>query len=242
MPNHVTSTVTVTGPEEALDDFRRTHLRARERYEHIELFFDFETVIPMPPILVGSMSPPPVELIEAMLQPYGRVPEHVCMKYRVPPESTTSTSDPAWRWGRSFVAWVRRNLPDVYDAARRACQCLAETGYPCWYEWSIANWGTKWNSYDGVEVLVGPGRYVFRFETAWAFPVPIFDALSQRYPSLVFDVATYDEGSCFGGLGQFNGRADFTTDRDLATPDVYLLAYGRPKPTDEEDCAEVDAG
>ena len=27
---------------------------------------------------------------------------------------------------------------------------LEKYGYPTWYEWSIATWGTKWNAYDQI--------------------------------------------------------------------------------------------
>ena len=59
-------------------------------------------------------------------------------------------------------------------------QCAAE-GRPNWYDWNTDNWGTKWNAYcihiesdwDGGDCC----EMELHFDTAWASPKPIFDAL-----------------------------------------------------------------
>lgn len=61
-----------------------------------------------------------------------------------------------------------------------------------WYDWSIKNWGTKWNAYDtslqNDSVLV-----VLVFNTAWAAPMPVVLALSKKFPDLVFNYSYADE-------------------------------------------------
>lgn len=58
--------------------------------------------------------------------------------------------------------------------------------YHClnWYDWRIMNWGTKWNScHDGWyddNTLV--------FDTAWSAPIPIFNKLKEKFPSLNFTI------------------------------------------------------
>jgi hypothetical protein len=49
---------------------------------------------------------------------------------------------------------------------------LAEIGATSWYDWCINNWGTKWNACR-PQSDVG----YFRFDTAWAPPEHIFDAM-----------------------------------------------------------------
>lgn len=49
-----------------------------------------------------------------------------------------------------------------------------ESQYFNWYDWNIANWGTKWGSYDVVQV----SSTVLQFETAWSAPHPVIEALS----------------------------------------------------------------
>ena len=117
----------------------------------------------------------------------------------------------------------------------------AETGFTDWYEWSIAKWGTKWNAYGYEERERVDGRIVFKFETAWSFPEPVFETLAEQYPSLVFDVASFDEGWNFGAVGQFNGRGDYRADKELATAELYERVYGR-KPDADEDEDEGGAG
>lgn len=67
---------------------------------------------------------------------------------------------------------------------------FGESGFrPAWYDWSIENWGTKWNAYD----IEFNGYDTWVFQTAWSHPVPIIQALSNKYPDLVFKVAYADE-------------------------------------------------
>lgn len=73
----------------------------------------------------------------------------------------------------------------------------------CWYNWTLANWGTKWGAYshshydlrflkkwDGEEVY---GRIDLRFETAWSQPTPILKEIERRWGVTVHAV-TQDEG------------------------------------------------
>ena len=52
-------------------------------------------------------------------------------------------------------------------------------GHDNWYDWRIANWGTKWNSYDCEldESQVDLGILDYRFDTAWAPPEAIYRTL-----------------------------------------------------------------
>ena len=48
----------------------------------------------------------------------------------------------------------------------------AKHGHDNWYDWRIANWGTKWNAY-GCELddsQIKQGMLDYRFDTAWAPP------------------------------------------------------------------------
>lgn len=72
-----------------------------------------------------------------------------------------------------------------------------------WYDWSISNWGTKWNSYDGfIE------SNVITFTTAWSCPLPIFIKLSEMFPNTQFSVEYADEdiGHNVGIIEIINGN------------------------------------
>lgn len=56
---------------------------------------------------------------------------------------------------------------------------LDSLGYGDWYEWSIANWGTKWDI-DPQEPVDEDGCSVrFDFDTAWSPPDGIYKALVE---------------------------------------------------------------
>lgn len=66
-----------------------------------------------------------------------------------------------------------------------------------WYEWRIANWGTKWRS-DNYHTKLTGDTLIAAFSTAWSPPIGIYDRLVE----LGFDVfATYAEGGMgYGGV------------------------------------------
>lgn len=58
---------------------------------------------------------------------------------------------------------------------------------PEWYRWSIQNWGTKWNSAYAEYSSTSPHNTI-HFDTAWAPPVPVFEALAERFPDHEFTI------------------------------------------------------
>lgn len=77
-----------------------------------------------------------------------------------------------------------------------------------WYEWRIANWGTKWDTADCVlEIMrmVGdnePGlcRVCYSFDTAWGPPIEAIRYGSSLWTPITF-ILSYDEpGADFGGF------------------------------------------
>ena len=77
-----------------------------------------------------------------------------------------------------------------------------EFGYTSWYDWSSANWGTKWNAYDQ---FIDDGE--IKFNTAWATPMPIIQKLSKMFPDEEIRVKYADEdyGSNYGDFIIKNG-------------------------------------
>tara|TARA_Y100000296_G_C5169952_1_gene256736 strand:- start:1808 stop:2293 length:486 start_codon:yes stop_codon:yes gene_type:complete len=59
-----------------------------------------------------------------------------------------------------------------------------EYGYDNWYDWTNANWGTKWDT-DCPEVHIGDfGEVRYSFDTAWSPPEPIYKHLTKLFPKL----------------------------------------------------------
>ena len=51
---------------------------------------------------------------------------------------------------------------------------IKEYGFDNWYDWRIANWDTKWNSYEVDIAKNDEDELVVHFLTAWSAPTSIF--------------------------------------------------------------------
>jgi hypothetical protein len=224
MPNHVTTRCVITGQSEALARFLETHIRPDS---DADPRLDFNTIIPMPDCLKGTISGGfvdiGIEVLTGKPSPFrsGSLLDQVPEDQRSP---------------EKLRAWIEKNRPGAIAEAEKALFAYEQTGFRDWYEWSLAHWDTKWNAYSFAFVFKnGPERVEFTFDTAWSFPSPIFAKLAEMYPELVFDCACFDEGHFFAGAGQFNGDNDFAIcDPDAA---IYERVYGHEMPTfgDEEE-------
>lgn len=68
-----------------------------------------------------------------------------------------------------------------------------------WYQWHIANWGTKWNAYSGY-TKIGKTQIAFVFNTAWAPPMPVFERLRLLGYDIDIKYADEDYGNNCGAL------------------------------------------
>jgi len=79
---------------------------------------------------------------------------------------------------------------------------LKKFGYASWYDWNIANWGTKWDiGADGqpaqdIGTDYGPGL-ILSFDSAWSPPLEAYAALMKQG----FRIRAYyfEPGMCFVG-------------------------------------------
>lgn len=82
-------------------------------------------------------------------------------------------------------------------------QCLKnyrEHGHNSWYEWSIKNWGTKWNAYQNPDER--DTEFTIHFQTAWSSPVELMEKMSLNFPDISFllSYADKDAGSNVGKI------------------------------------------
>lgn len=77
-----------------------------------------------------------------------------------------------------------------------------ENSLPNWYNWNIANWGTKWNASvdDSYVVADIPNPYSYRYDmrTAWADPRPVIIKMIETYPDLDFEISGEEESNSYG--------------------------------------------
>ena len=230
MPNHVTTTCTVTGPAASLAAFQARMFRPDEDDDGL-VRFDFERILPMPDCVRVTEASSDVELGLVVL---GLAKEGHAERFLTYPFIQAA----GVRTVEDLKAWIVKDRPETVDKARLSVKALEETGHADWYAWSCATWGTKWNAYGCSGVSVEDGVLSFVFDTAWDFPEPVFEALAKAYPDLVFICACFDEGWVFAGRGEFNGKADFALCE--ATAELYELVWGEPPEADEDEDSEED--
>jgi hypothetical protein len=85
-----------------------------------------------------------------------------------------------------------------------------------WYNWNVANWGTKWNCgevwHDRTDDsnIVEVGRTSYGFDTAWAPASPVIAALAEKFPSL-----SITHRYCEGGMG-YAGQAVYLNGKEVS--------------------------
>jgi hypothetical protein len=193
MPNHVTTLCRVSGNHATVLDFREKHITKGKDEDSGKEWenFDFQTIIPKPDILNKTTSGSGEILGLAAL--VGDV-VHTDFTFSTRFLNGFKLHGAPIGHAEQVRAWLAQHRPEILEAGRLAARAIAETGYPDWYHWSIANWGTKWDAYEYAEKSSGSGFFVFKFDTAWSFPEPIFEKLSALYPELRFEIESVDEG------------------------------------------------
>ena len=77
-------------------------------------------------------------------------------------------------------------------------------GYDTWYNWSVDNWGTKWNSCSTY--IINDNEV--EFDTAWSCPMEVLKELSRQFKGVEIYVEYADEdiGSNCGTFTLLNGK------------------------------------
>lgn len=117
---------------------------------------------------------------------------------------------------------------------------IQEFGHDNWYDWAIANWGTKWGAYDAGDWQYEPGddEASVYFQTAWAPPSEFLRRASIIYPDLQFHNTFLEEGMEYIGFeifsnGELVDSANYDSD-DEEAEDIFEL-FGYEKFETEED-------
>ena len=65
-----------------------------------------------------------------------------------------------------------------------------------WYDWSINNWGTKWNSCESVITYKDEEDLHYVFQTAWSPAIPVIKKLAEMFDVEVKLVFVCECGEC----------------------------------------------
>jgi hypothetical protein len=113
-----------------------------------------------------------------------------------------------------FIPYPKEYKDRDEEGARLRDECAATkdwskyTGYKDGfnsggYQWCLQNWGTKWGIYNVkllTEKLTGKkGKLKYTCESAWSPAIPIITAMSQKFPTLHFEMKYFEGGMQFKG-------------------------------------------
>lgn len=90
-------------------------------------------------------------------------------------------------------------------------------GQTDWYDWSLANWQTKWNSIS----VVWKGNNC-EFLTAWNPPLPIIDNMAKIYPSIDFEFCYLEPGVGLAGREVYKNANNIISEQYKADDDEYM--------------------
>lgn len=214
MPNHVTNILKIQADKKTV----RSILK-RIKSDEIGLgSIDFNKIIPMPESLnieSGSRSNKGLEIYRAYLG--ATVPG-------------TDTENPDPKVVGKLSAAHQIQLAEDSDLFRLGKQCyenIREYGHADWYSWSIANYGTKWNSYGYDDFpKYQEGSDMIKFLTAWSPPYPVLEKLSEMYPDVTFSHQWADEdfGHNVGEIDYYGGESINENIPDGGSTEAFRMA------------------
>ena len=161
--------------------------------------FDLTRPFPVPEILRGTRSPKQtVEQVEDMRTRRDAGEMQAGENY------VGEIHEPTGSWVTD--EYLQEQLAQIEQGEKAE----KETGYQSWYDWSIANWGTKWSP-DVHDVLVDVGddlsMATVQHQTAWGPAEGLILKLSKLFPALTFVESYIEEGMGFWGANVYiNGE------------------------------------
>ena len=108
---------------------------------------------------------------------------------------------------------------DMREIGQKMKDNLDKYGSKNWYEWSLANWGTKWDV-DGSLSSQSDEHLSYNFDSAWSPPIEAFQKISEDFPELTFDLEYFEPGMCFAGKVTWkNGSMVYEDHRNWSSDD-----------------------
>lgn len=165
MPNWVKTNISIDGSKAEIEKFKEEVINKSKELYNKE--FSFNSIIEMPKSLNIESS----SIIEHLIAYIngGEKPK--------------------------FFDELKKEEQDKYiNMAKIAIDNIEKYGYKDWYDWSIANWGTKWDVCD-VDICEGlDGENLFiSFETAWSLAYNVIAKMAETHKELHFVVDYADE-------------------------------------------------
>ena len=158
--------------------------------EKVNLEGLFNSFIPMPEVLDGTLSPhiAPGDFINGVNK--RKNTNFITL------EEVASCDD---EWDAHRAKEIAKNI-----------KAFEETGYHDWYSWNLNNWGVKWDAvrptakYDLLTIT-------FSFDSPWGCPEQFVRELSKLYPNATFEMVSGSiENDCHYEFTCENGKFEET--------------------------------
>lgn len=99
-----------------------------------------------------------------------------------------------------------------------------------WYDWSIEEWGTKWDIGEDQCCIITDNVIVFQFDTAWTPPIGILEAITKIPHVEEIESVYYEPGFCSAGEFLFtkNGVHEVRvySDEDIVSYENFIIEHG----------------
>lgn len=177
--------------------------------------FDFNKIIPMPESLnIESSSTDLITTDVAVEVAIRRAASasRQCSGPRIIPGMTD------FKYER-HLNWCGKTEDELCELGAKYLHNMIFHGATSWYEWRIAHWGTKWNSYENVRV----DSNTIMFNTAYNAPEPVIAHLAKMYPEVEIEHWWADEaiGYNTGYTKYSGGEAATISHYDKHTNEAY---------------------
>lgn len=209
MPNYVTNRLEINADRETVQNVM-DFLKGETDGDSTPCYIDFNNIIPMPKDL----------LIEASTSgEFGM--KYLKAMQRKPFNSPDDLKVIQWMEGLT-----EEGRKEALQLGVLYLENQRKYGYTTWYEWSIANWGTKWNALN--QNFEEPN--VLWFDTAWAGVPLLIQTLSEKFPDIEFLYAYADEdlGSNVGKGIIRNGETDMTFPDNGSNEAFEIVFFVKP--------------
>jgi hypothetical protein len=220
MPNYIQNRLVVTAnSNEELKDFL-CRIKSTEHFDDKEQEIDFNQIIPMPMALRGT---------EASSRTNDAV-YYYLVKTNQEEMVSRILRHPQFYTMDRFANTNEKELNELLEIGKKYVEIFKEYGAKDWYEWSYANWGTKWNAYETYVETLDEYSVILSFQTAWCGVPNIIQKLTEMFPTIIFDYKYSDEdmgyncGEGYGENGEFSSlMLQGGSDEAIET---YALCWG----------------
>jgi len=174
MPNHIKNRLEIIGDEEKIKEVKDfLYSEVEEDGAKIELAIDYNKILPMPKELDITSSSYGSDALKGL---FGISDGKYCF---------SSQSELLER-----ILKLDNDVKAIaIELGLKYYKNIKNYGYATWYQWRVANWGTKWGAYDTSYL----NDNTIEWQTAWNGSIKMMQKVSEKYPAVLLNYSYADE-------------------------------------------------